>query len=90
MIQRFGGFLEAGWKLKQNAPELFGLDQRQNPGLEFFDFGGRPIPFFVRELLPGFDREFEILRGPFRPAFRGLRGARAVKGGVDLNSVEET
>src|SRR5262249_48245998 len=82
------GLTEAGRKLKQDATELVRIDQRRYPLLELFHLLRSPVAFLMRKLLPGFHRELEVGRRPFRPILCCLRSAWPVKRGVDFDGVE--
>ena len=88
MIHRLRRVSEACRKLKQYASEFVCLHQRQYAGLELFNFGRRPIPLLVGELLPGLDGELEIIRSAPHPAFGGFGMAGTVKRGIDFDSVK--
>ena len=66
--------------MKKEATEFRSFGERSDSRFEFFDICRSPLPFAMGELLPGFDREFEIVRGSLRPTLGGFRITRPIEG----------
>jgi hypothetical protein len=89
-IHSFRRMMETRGKLEKDAAEFPGLEKRRNSLLELVDVRLDPSIFFMCELLPRFDSEFEIFGSPIRPAFRRLWSTRTIKSGIDLDCIEVT
>src|SRR5262245_46455491 len=87
-IHRFRRVTETRGKLKKNAAKFPRFEEWCDSLSEFLDVRLNPTVFFVRELLPRFDRKFEVFGRPLCPALRRFRSARPIESGIDLDCIE--
>src|SRR5262245_39218410 len=80
--------METRGKLNKDAAKLTRLEERRDSLFEFIDVRLNPSVLSVSELLPRFNRKFEVFGRPLRPAFRCFRSARTIESGIDLDRIE--
>jgi hypothetical protein len=80
--------VKARWKLKKETSELPGFSNGRNAFFENLNIARQTRRCRVRELLPEFYCEFELIRRAFCPARSSLGITRVVERRIDFNSVE--